>query len=96
MERLRISNLPDGMRPFSLHADPVEPVAVEPVAVESVAAAPVAAEKKADIQQNLAQAFVINQSSIYPMYPVGEGMHRGTLFVSLDKPFVGGVICETR
>ena len=40
-------------------------------------------------KMTLAMAYVLNQEWETP-YGVTEGMHRGTLFPSLDKPFLGG------
>ena len=88
MERLRVSNLPVGARPFAVHADPVEPAHAAALATSE--------QTETEIQPSLAQAFVINQSSAYPMYTPCEALCRGTLFASLYKPFSGGVRCETR
>ena len=87
MERLRISDAPTDTRYVGRRVG-------EKDAAPAAPAAPDAAQ--AEIQQSLAQAFVINQSSAYPMYSADEGLRRGTMFASLYKPFAGGMRCETR
>lgn len=47
-------------------------------------------------QIGLARAFIIPQESIYPQYEVCEGWHKGTIFVSLDKPLEGVTPCGRR
>jgi len=96
MERLRVNAHPvaDAFAPRRISDSDVPHDVPTAAPAVPTAAAPANAEPPAE--QSLAQAFVLNQQTVYPMYTAAEGLCRGTVFMSLDKPFKGGIRCETR
>ena len=97
MERFRFDSGPARDYPFRrLGSENAEslPAAAPVAAARELREAGVQPARECPVETGLARSFVIAQNSIYPQYDLMEGYHRGTIFVSLDKPLTGVGRCD--